>query len=57
MTTRHFRRAPAAFATVAELLDWSERQGPAVPTVYRGPYGGLRGSVETKPNDDKQEEH
>ena len=39
------RRAPA-FDSIDELLDWSERHGTKSPTVYVGPDGNVRGSVE-----------
>lgn len=56
MTTRTFRRCPAAFASLDELLDWSERQGATPPTVHTGHDGSVRGSVEVENDNNQQEE-
>ena len=54
-TTRFITRAPM-FDSIADLLDWAERQ-PAIaaPVVYGGPEGSVRGSVEVRAGEDEQE--
>lgn len=44
------------FDSIADLLDWAERQ-PAIaaPVVYGGPEGSVRGSVEVRAGEDEQE--
>ena len=55
-TTTTYRRAPM-FDSVAELLDWSERQHAiAPPRLHDGPDGSVRGSVEVAAGDEQTQD-